>query len=187
MRMRCLALTLVCLTLPACGAGDAPPEDTGGGRKMGLIVKSSAFAEGGVIPSKYTVDGANVSPPLTWSGAPEGTKSFALLVDDPDAPSGDWVHWVYFNIPADRAELPEAVPAVASPPTGGTQGINSFRKTGYGGPSPPRGFHRYVFRVYALDATLDLDAKATKTGLLKAVKGRVLAEGKLMGKYQRKR
>jgi hypothetical protein len=153
---------------------------------MALQVKSSAFSEGGSIPAQYTCDGKDVSPPLSWSGIPAGTKSLALVCDDPDAPSGVWVHWVAYNIPASTSGLPEAVPARDEIAGGGLQGKNDFRKIGYGGPCPPGGTHRYVFTVYALDSDVTLAAGATKAQLLAAVRGHMLAEGKLTGKYSRR-
>src|SRR5438876_12409197 len=154
---------------------------------MSLELTSPAFQEGGAIPKQHTGDGADTSPPLRWSGPPAQTKSFALIGDDPDAPRGTWVHWVLFDIPPDRNELPEGVPADKTVLGGTKQGTNDFRKLGYGGPSPPAGKpHRYFFKLYALDATLGLDAGATKQQVLDAMKShKVLAEGKLMGKYGR--
>jgi Raf kinase inhibitor-like YbhB/YbcL family protein len=164
-----------------------PPLPGGEGATFGnLEITSSAFSEGGSIPAQYTCDGKDVSPPLSWSGIPAGTKSLALICDDPDAPSGVWVHWVAYNIPASTSELPEAVPARDEIAGGGLQGKNDFRKTGYGGPCPPGGTHRYVFTVYALDSDVTLAAGATKAQLLAAVRGHVLAEGKLTGKYSRR-
>jgi Raf kinase inhibitor-like YbhB/YbcL family protein len=153
---------------------------------MSIQVSSPAFHEGGTIPQQYTADGKNVSPPLHWSSGPEGTKTFALVCEDPDAPRGIWTHWVVFNLPADKHELHEGVPHNGELPGGGRQGKNDFGKTGYGGPSPPRGApHRYFFKVYALDTALDLPAGATREQLLAALKGHVLSEGHLLGHYGR--
>jgi Raf kinase inhibitor-like YbhB/YbcL family protein len=150
-----------------------------------MQLSSSAFQEGAAVPRQHTADGKDTSPPLRWSGAPEATKHFALICDDPDAPRGTWVHWVLFNLPADTTELPEGVPASATA-AGASQGKNDFGKLGYGGPSPPRGKpHRYFFRLYALDAALDLQPGATRQQLEQAMKGHVLAEAQLMGTYQR--
>lgn len=154
---------------------------------MAITIKSSAFEEGGMIPSHYSCDGKDVSPQLTWEGIPDGTKSIALICDDPDAPMGTWVHWVIFNIPADAKELPEGVPAQKKLENGSLQGTNDFRKIGYGGPCPPGGPHRYYFKLYALDAMIKLDAGATKKQLLAAMEGHILAQGQLMGKYTRKK
>jgi Raf kinase inhibitor-like YbhB/YbcL family protein len=127
----------------------------------------------------------DISPPLAWTSGPEGTKTFALICDDPDAPMGTWVHWVLFNLPADIIELRENVPPERELESGAKQGMNDFRKIGYGGPCPPGGTHRYYFKLYALDTEINLEAGATKSELLKAVEGHILAEGQLMGKYER--
>lgn len=147
---------------------------------MSLSVTSAAFNEGGSIPRKFTCDDKNMSPALAWSGVPEGTQSLALIADDPDAPAGTWVHWVLYDLPAGTLSLPEGVMGL------GTEGVNGFGKTGYGGPCPPRGTtHRYFFRVYALNANLGLKPGATKAELENAMQGHVLAQGQLMGKYGR--
>ncbi|HEV8610659.1 MAG TPA: YbhB/YbcL family Raf kinase inhibitor-like protein [Thermoanaerobaculia bacterium] len=151
-----------------------------------LEVWSPAFPEGGAIPAKYTCDGKDVSPPLSWSGVPAGTKSLALICDDPDAPAGVWVHWVAYDLPASSTGFPEAVPPREEIPSGGRQGRNDFRKIGYGGPCPPSGTHRYVFTVSAFDRTVGLPPGATKAQLLAAMRGHVLAEGWLTGKYSRR-
>ncbi|MCC6695733.1 MAG: YbhB/YbcL family Raf kinase inhibitor-like protein [Candidatus Hydrogenedentes bacterium] len=153
---------------------------------MSMKLTSTAFAEGAPIPKQHTGEGADVSPPLEWTGAPAATKGFALICDDPDAPMGTWVHWVIYNIPAGAHGLPEHVPANEALPDGSRQGQNDFRVTGYRGPMPPHGkAHRYYFKLYALDFTMELPKKATKADLEKAMKGHVLAEGSLMGTYQR--
>jgi len=138
-----------------------------------------------MIPKKYTCDDMNISPPLAWDAVPEKTRSIALVADDPDAPGKTWVHWVAFNIPASAKELPENLPAQDAINGGGKQGTNDFKKLGYGGPCPPNGTHRYYFHLYALDTELNLDSSVTKDQLLKAIEGHVLAEGELMGKYQK--
>ena len=152
---------------------------------MSLVLKSAAFSEGGWIPEKYTCDGDNVSPPLEWSGLPAGTASLALICDDPDAPMGTWVHWVVFNIPPETDGLPENVPPERELKQGGLQGINDFRKIGYGGPCPPGGTHRYFFKLYALDCWLDLPAGITKAQLMAAMEGHILDQAVLMGRYSR--
>jgi Raf kinase inhibitor-like YbhB/YbcL family protein len=153
---------------------------------MTIELTSPAFKEGEPIPQQYTDDGKNVSPPLQWSGVPQGTRSLVLIADDPDAPRGVWVHWVVFNLPPDTHELAEAQPAEATLPGGARQGKNDFGNLGYGGPAPPRGKpHRYFFKLYALDTSLDLPAGATKDQVVAAAKGHVLAEGQFMGKYGR--
>jgi len=156
----------------------------GKGRAMEL--KSSAFQDNQDIPSKYTCDGADVSPPLIWNNPPNGAKAFALISDDPDAPVGTWVHWVIYDLPGDAKELAEGVPTQESLPNGAKQGVNDFRKVGYGGPCPPRGpAHRYFFKLYALDRPINLKPRATKQQLLAAMKGHILGEAQLIGKYQR--
>lgn len=158
-----------------------------GATVMKLQVTSTAFKEGEMIPGKYTCDGEDISPPLKIGGLPEGTKSIALISDDPDAPVGTWVHWVLFNLPADTNELLENIPRKETLPNGAAQGKNSWPKLGYGGPCPPSGTHRYYFKFYALDKMLDLKSGSTKDQLLKAMQGHILAEGQLMGKYKRQR
>ncbi len=152
---------------------------------MPFSLQSPAFQEGADIPRQYTCEGADVSPALSWSEAPPKTQSFALIVNDPDAPVGTWVHWVAWNIPASARQLPENAAKSAS---AGTQGTNDFKKTGYGGPCPPPGKpHRYFFKLYALDSMLDLKPGATKKDVEQAMKGHILAQAQLMGKYQRSR
>jgi Raf kinase inhibitor-like YbhB/YbcL family protein len=147
---------------------------------MVIQMTSAAFTEGSNIPSKHTCDGEDVSPELAWSGVPQGAKSLALIMDDPDAPGRVFVHWVLFNIPASVEELPEGVSGTGLP------GTNNFRKTGYNGPCPPSGSaHRYFFKLYALDQELKLPSGASKADLENAMKGHVLAMGQLMGKYGR--
>jgi Raf kinase inhibitor-like YbhB/YbcL family protein len=154
---------------------------------MAFDLRSPAFAQGQEIPVKHTCDGADLSPPLTWSAPPANTRSFALIVDDPDAPAGTWVHWVLYGIGASRRELPEGVPAKDTVPGLGSQGLNDFRRVGYGGPCPPRGpAHRYFFKLYALDAELPVPPRKAKAELLKAMEGHVLGQAELMGRYKRK-
>lgn len=157
-----------------------------GGEVMALELKSSSFKEGGSIPPKYTCKGEDVSPPLSWDRVPDGTKSLALICDDPDAPFMTWVHWVVYNIPAGATRLGEAVPKEETLSDGTMQGLSDFRRIGYGGPCPPAGGpHRYYFKLYALGAKLDLKPGATKKELLKAMEGHVLQEAELMGKFKR--
>jgi Raf kinase inhibitor-like YbhB/YbcL family protein len=156
-------------------------------KKAMVTVTSPVFKESGMIPAKYTCDGTNVSPPLAWQRVPQGTKSFALICDDPDAPVGIWVHWVVWNIPAEANGLAENIPAKKELPDGSKQGITSTHKSGYHGPCPPGGIHRYYFKIYALDAALDLPDSTEKQGLLDAAKGHILAEGALMGRYERQK
>ena len=152
---------------------------------MALELTSPAFSEGEMIPARYTCDGSDISPALSWSGVPKTAKSLALICDDPDAPMGTWVHWVLFNIPADAVGLPAEISSAATLENGARHGKNDFRRLGYGGPCPPGGTHRYFFRLYALDTALDLDSGITKAQLVEAMQGHILAEGQLMGKYQR--
>lgn len=146
----------------------------------GLAITSPAFADGQPIPAKYTADGANISPELTVANPPAGTACFALIVDDPDAPMGTWVHWVAWNIPASTTKIPEG-----RLPAGSLEGRNSWGRTGYGGPSPPSGTHRYHFKLYALDRPLELARTADKQTLIDAMEGRVLARAQLTGTYRR--
>jgi Raf kinase inhibitor-like YbhB/YbcL family protein len=152
---------------------------------MAIKVTSSAFKDGEIIPKQYTCDGNDISPPLTWSGAPQETKSIALICDDPDAPMGTWVHWVLFNLPPASNALPAEVSSARVLDNGAKHGKNDFRRFGYGGPCPPGGTHRYYFKVYALDSVLDLDPGITKADLVKAMQGHIIAEGQLMGRYKR--
>jgi len=152
---------------------------------MAVTITSSSFTEGGLIPKKHTCDAEDISPDLNWSGVPKEVKSLALICDDPDAPGGTWVHWVLFNIPADVTTLQAGVSPDAVLKNGARHGKNDFRKLGYGGPCPPGGTHRYFFKIYALDTLLSLESGSTKAQLLAAMKGHVLAEGQLMGKYKR--
>jgi Raf kinase inhibitor-like YbhB/YbcL family protein len=176
------------LILVGCQAGNpnAGFDDRG---VPGMQVTSRAFNEGGTIPTQFSGDGKDVSPPLSWSGAPPTTRSFALICDDPDAPRAQpWVHWVLFNLPADKHELQEGIAPAESLPDGAQQGQNDFGKTGYGGPAPPPGKpHRYYFKIYALDTRLDLQPGATRQQVEKAMKGHILARGELMGTYGRPR
>lgn len=149
-----------------------------------LAVLSAAFAMGAAIPDRYAC--GPCSPPLSWSEAPAGTQSIAILCDDPDAPVGDWVHWVVFNLAPDVRSLPEAIAPDAALPGGAIQGLNDSGRTGYDGPCPPPGRpHHYHFKVFALDARLALDAGARKADLLRAMRGHVLAQGELVGTYAR--
>lgn len=213
---RTLGVLLVLFASPAlCGCGTQPPADGASDNAAqgdpaasdkedsmqgNIVVTSSAFVQGASIPAVYTADGSDVSPPLDFEKVPAGTKSLALICDDPDAPSranprpeGPWVHWVIFNLPTNISPLPEGVPREPEPAAieGAKQGVNSFPSdnVGYRGPAPPKGSgpHRYFFTVYALDTTLDLPAGTTdKAALLKAMEGHILDQGQLMGTYERK-
>ena len=154
-----------------------------------MKIASSAFPESGAIPVRYTCEGDDVSPPLAWSGVPRGTRSLALVVDDPDAPDPaapkmTWVHWVLYNLPPTASALEEA----ASPlPAGTLEGLNDWKRTGYGGPCPPTGRHRYFHRLYALDTVLPDLHRPTRAKLDQAMRGHVLAEAQLVGTYQKRR
>ncbi|MBN2039631.1 MAG: YbhB/YbcL family Raf kinase inhibitor-like protein [Spirochaetes bacterium] len=150
-----------------------------------MELKSSAFQKGEMIPKTYTCDDINISPALEWSSVPEGTKTFTIICDDPDAPSGNFVHWVYYDIPANITGLYEGIKPDQKPEAGGIQGKNDFRKTGYGGPCPPGGTHRYFFKLYAVDKVLGLEPGANKQQVMDAMKGHILFESELMGKYSR--
>lgn len=160
-------------------------------RSMTLTLTSPAFVPNGSIPAQFTCEGANISPPLFWSGVPQGTRSLALIVDDPDAPDPaapkmTWVHWVLYNLPPSTKGLSEGI-AVNALPVGTRQGLNDFTTTAYGGPCPPVGRHRYFHKLYALDAVLaDLD-KPRKGDLERAMKGHVLGEAQLVGTYEKSR
>jgi Raf kinase inhibitor-like YbhB/YbcL family protein len=186
-RVRVAALGLIVLGLLACGGASSQPVSTSQGEyAMTIQLSSPSFLNGETIPRKNTCDGEDLSPPLNWTGIPQGAKSLALIVDDPDAPRGTWVHWVIYNLPSAQTSLPEGVAKVANPAGLGAQGNNDFRRPGYGGPCPPAGTpHRYFFKLYALDASLNLGPGATKADLEKAMQGHVLAQGQLIGKYGR--
>ena len=154
--------------------------------QMSFTLTSVAFKEGAAIPFQYTCDGRNLSPPLAWTAPPADTKSFALISDDPDAPVGTWVHWIVYNVPATLRALPEAVPVDAQLADGTRQGKTDFGRTGYGGPCPPIGRHRYFFKLYALDTVLSLAPGATKAQLEAEMKNHVLAQTQLMGTYRHK-
>lgn len=167
----------------ACATGSGQQK---GKPAMAWKLTSTAFAPGGDIPKKFTCDGPDVSPALAWDSAPAGTQSIALIVDDPDAPVGTWVHWVLWDLPASARELAENVPKQEELPGGARQGRNDFRRIGYGGPCPPPGpAHRYFFKLYALNAKLGLKPGATKADVERAMAGHILAQAELMGRYKR--
>ena len=187
---RATLLLMIMVFLPSCGGGprDAPtgPTEEPKGVKMAIEVRSSAFEDGDMIPARYTCDGQGVSPPLSWDSVPNSSKSLALVADDPDAPGGTFVHWVIYDLPPETRRLPEDVPKRQTPSGGAEQGVNGARRIGYTGPCPPSGTHRYFFKIYALDSRLDLGGGATGEKLFDAMQGHVLAEGQLMGTYQRR-
>jgi Raf kinase inhibitor-like YbhB/YbcL family protein len=170
----------VSLTAAGIRAAQNPEKGT-------MQLTSTAFAEGDAIPSQYTCDGKNISPPLKWASVPSGAKTLVLIVDDPDAPGGTWVHWVLYGLPAGTTELAEDTSKTQFISVGARQGLNDFRHLGYGGPCPPPGNpHRYFFKLYALDADLDLKPGATKKDVEAAMGKHILAQGQLMGRYKRK-
>ena len=170
----------------AAGAARQPEQEVAA---MGLKLRSTAFAEGQDIPRLYTCDGDDVSPPLAWEGIPPGTASLALVVDDPDAPDPaapkmTWVHWVLYDLPSTSAGLPQGVKR-ADLPAGANEGLNDWRRTGYGGPCPPKGRHRYFFKLYALDTQLPKLSTPTKAAVEQAMAGHIVAKAELVGTYQR--
>jgi Raf kinase inhibitor-like YbhB/YbcL family protein len=184
-------LFLITILISACAAKPAqngPPAGPGGAPSSTITLTSPAFAQGQPIPAKYTCQGDDSSPAMEWSEPPAGTKSLALIMDDPDAPVGTWVHWVVYNLPPDAARLDEGASKAKAPafslPSGAIQGRSSFKRSDYGGPCPPSGMHRYFFRLYALDTLIDKTG-LDKAGLLAAMEGHVLATGELMGTYKK--
>ena len=178
-------------TLTACGGGSTTTSESVG-IEAGMVppepdvftITSSGFDNGEPIPSKYSYYGGNKSPPLRWSGAPEGTVSFALIMDDPDSPGAVFTHWIVYNIPADVLDLAEGQPMLPTLSNGARQGINDFGGLGYGGPAPPAGTtHRFYFKIYALDTTLDLAAGSVKYQLVNAMQNHILGEAELMGTF----
>jgi Raf kinase inhibitor-like YbhB/YbcL family protein len=157
-----------------------PRTESSSANQGNMKISSSAFGHNQPIPPQYTCDGADQNPPLEISGVPDGTKGLALIVDDPDAPAGDWVHWLVWNIDPSVTEIAEN-----SVPSGGVEGTTDFNRTGWGGPCPPSGTHRYQFKLYALDTPLDLNAKARKAELERAMQGHVLEQVLLVGTYQK--
>ncbi len=162
------------------------------GKKMAIKITSLAFADGEMIPRKYTCDGEGISPPLEWESVPENAKSIVLISDDPDAPMGTWVHWVVYDMPSAIKELPENISTekpllddIERLNLFGKQGVHSGGRIGYGPPCPPSGTHRYFFKIYALDTMLNLKPGASKKKVLKAMKGHIIADGQLMGRYKR--
>ena len=185
-----LRAAVVALTM-AGAAFAAGPTATDGEAPMSMTLTSAAFKPNTGIPARYTCDGADVSPPLSWSGVPQTAASLALIVDDPDAPDPaapkmTWVHWVLYNLPPQMDHLPEAAGDDDLPSSAG-RGINDWKRTGFGGPCPPIGRHRYVFKLYALDTRLSNLATPTKAALEAAMDGHVVAEAHLIGTYQRQK
>lgn len=157
-----------------------------GGLFMSIVLSTAAFPNGSEIPARFTCSGADVSPALSWSSTPAGTRSIAVIADDPDAPMGTWTHWVIWNVPPQPANLPEGVPAEKELKSGARQGKNDFGRIGYGGPCPPPGkAHRYFFKIYALDVLLHLEAGSSKAALEQAMSGHVLSQTNWMGTFRR--
>jgi Raf kinase inhibitor-like YbhB/YbcL family protein len=161
------------------------PSDEPEASSLQFSMTSPAFSQGEPIPTQYTCDGEDISPPLAWQNPPEDTQSFALIADDPDAPSGTWVHWVLYNLPADARGVPQGVPTENELSGGGQHGSNSWNRLGYGGPCPPGGTHRYFFKLYAVDTILDLEPGVRKDALTQGLDGHVLAQTEIMGTYSR--
>jgi len=180
----CLLLLLIAILIVGC-AGLQLPEDLSIGAGDTFPLMSPVFTQDQTIPQKYTCDGDDISPPLEWSDQPRRTESYAIIMEDPDAPTGTWIHWVLFNIPASSLSLPEAVPLDPQLADGSLHGKNSWRWLGYGGPCPPSGTHRYVFTLYALDTMLDLPVGITAEELLQAIDGHVRGQAELTGTYTR--
>jgi Raf kinase inhibitor-like YbhB/YbcL family protein len=190
MKMRISAIALLMMFAAGCARHPAAPPpnpaSTPTPQNAAPVFKltSSAFKEGERIPRGYTCDGANVSPSLEWSGVPKTARTLAIIADDPDAPSGTFVHWVVYNLSAENMGIVENLPQDGELKAGGFQGKNDFEKTGYGGPCPPSGTHRYFFKIYALDAELPLKAGATRAEVENAMAGHILAQAQLMGTYR---
>jgi len=188
-RRTAVAIAIIAAAAFACGCGkgneEAPAEPTR--TPVAFVLSSQAFATGGSIPARYTCDGEDISPPLSWSSAPAGTVSYGLVVDDPDAPGGTFTHWLLVNLPTGSQALPEGLASAERLESGAVQGKNDFGKIGYGGPCPPQGkAHRYRFTAYALDTTLDLRPGASKKQALEAMEEHVLGKTVLEGTYQRR-
>jgi Raf kinase inhibitor-like YbhB/YbcL family protein len=186
---RIAAATVFALVL-AVSARSSPlyhsAQTRNGGNPVAFTISSTSFSNSGDIAKKFTCDGADVSPQLAWTEPPKGTQSFALLADDPDAPVGNWNHWVLWNVPPATRQLAESISRASQLADGSRQGSNDFRKTGYNGPCPPPGKpHRYFFKLFALDAKLDLKGNVGKQELEAAMKGHILAETEWMGRYGR--
>ncbi|TAM82265.1 MAG: YbhB/YbcL family Raf kinase inhibitor-like protein [Acidobacteria bacterium] len=187
---RSLCRTFHCLllvaTAAACGNSLLQSAQRPGPSPSGFRIESAAFKEGAFIPSRFSCQGENISPPLKWTDPPSGSRSFALIVDDPDAPGGTWTHWVVFNLRGQTRALDENTPKQGELPNGGLQGLTSFGNVGYGGPCPPPGkAHHYFFRLYALDTVLSLQPGAPREDVLAALKGHTLGRAQLTGLFKR--
>jgi Raf kinase inhibitor-like YbhB/YbcL family protein len=177
---------LLVMTAASCGNSSLQSAQRPDPSPSGFRIESAAFKQGAFIPPRFSCSGENVSPPLKWMDPPAGARSFALIVDDPDAPGGIWTHWVVFNLPAQTRALDENAPKQDKLPNGALQGLNSFESVGYGGPCPPPGkAHRYFFRLYALNTVLRLQPRAPGEDILSALKGHTLGQAQLMGLFKR--
>src|SRR5574337_341540 len=180
-----LSLLLVAIAI-SCGNSSLLSAQQPDPSTSGFRIESTSFKGGAFIPARFSCQGENISPPLKWTNAPTGARSFALIVDDPDAPGGIWTHWVVFNLPGQTRALDESVPKRDELPNGGLQGLTSFGSVGYGGPCPPPGkAHHYIFRLYALDAMLSLQPGASREDVLAALKGHALGQAQLTGLFKR--
>jgi Raf kinase inhibitor-like YbhB/YbcL family protein len=183
-------LVIASLICAICGCRPgAPPvaaPSPAAAQPASFQLTSRAFSNGESIPPAYTCDGEDISPPLQWGDPPQGAQSLALILDDPDAPAGIWVHWVLYNLPADARALPEGISPQAELPDGGQHGQSSWQRLGYGGPCPPSGTHRYIFKLYALDTRLDVPTGASKSQVLRAMEGHILAQAELTGLYTKR-
>lgn len=179
-----IATATGCRWQPVSKGNKAPQGEAASG--SGFLIRSAAFSDGQTIPKEYTADGKNISPPVTWTDPPTGTKSFAIICEDPDAPGGTFTHWLIYNVPAELRSLEPGVPRDKKLTNGALQGKNDFGDIGYGGPDPPPGKpHRYIFHLYALDSVLDVQPEIERKDLLNAIQGHILAEAQLIGMYGR--
>ncbi|HET9180070.1 MAG TPA: YbhB/YbcL family Raf kinase inhibitor-like protein [Terriglobia bacterium] len=179
-------LALLMVTAASCGNSSLQSAQRPDPSPSGFRIESAAFKQGAFIPPRFSCSGENVSPPLKWTDPPAGARSFALIVDDPDAPAGTWTHWVVFNLPAQSRALDENAPKQDKLSNGALQGLNSFESVGYGGPCPPPGkAHRYFFRLYALNTVLSVQPRADREDVLSALKGHTVGEAQLMGVFKR--
>jgi Raf kinase inhibitor-like YbhB/YbcL family protein len=186
MGLKLLIIFLLLVIISGCIAGEKKETIEEVNTMQTISITTEAFLSGEYIPSKYSCDSDDISPQLSWKGVPTDANSIVLIMDDPDAPSGTFVHWVLFNIPPGMQHLPEGIPSDNILGDGSRHGMTDFGRTGYGGPCPPRGKpHRYFFRVYALDTKLDIPAGASRKQVDNAMKGHVLAHGELIGKFGR--
>lgn len=189
--MRYLSIILaMALALTSCVVRKEPPKKATktarGEAGMAMALSSPAFENGGMIPALYTCDGSDISPPLSWTEIPLDAHSLVIVCDDPDAPGGTWVHWVLFNLHSSTKMLAAGVPGDEKLENGARHGTNDFGKFGYGGPCPPGTEHRYFFKIYALNTMLGITGPIIKSDLFSAMEGHIIAQGELIGRYQRK-